>query len=394
MTVDREASPPDWFWEGEVQTAVARHLAAAGWTVERQADTSARERGVDILAVRGRRKLAVEVKGFPSTTYARGPKAGQPKPTAPTLQARHWFAEALLTSLLTKSANAKHEIALALPDVPRFREFVKATASALEQLYIGVYLVGENATVTRVIDHHRPPIPDRARILLPARRAADWRTLLADPALHWKKGRSAMALAEAWQSGEFPVAVRRVLDESSPALRDLELLLAIPEHKVPLPGGARASQTDLFVLARGSSGLFAMAIEGKVDESFDETVSDWLKRRASEQAKKGGRDEPSAQARARLTYLCGLLQLHARDIGDLRYQLLHRTASALLEAERFRAAGAMMLVHSFSSSDAWFDDFATFARRLGADEPAVDRIIPVGDRGAIELHLGWIRGQH
>jgi hypothetical protein len=252
-----EPAPParDWFWEDRVQDAVARHLAGAGWTIERQADTSRRERGVDILARKRRQKLAVEVKGFPSTTYARGPKVGQPKPTAPTLQARHWFAEALLTSLLTKAAHADHEVALALPDMPRFRQLLEATSWALEHLYVGVYIVGEDGTVALALDHHRPQIPDRARILLPARRAADWRALLADPTLHWKKGRSAMALAEAWQPGEFPLAVRRVLEEApSAAFRDLKLLLAIPEHKVPLAGGSRASQTDLFVLARGSSG--------------------------------------------------------------------------------------------------------------------------------------------
>jgi hypothetical protein len=31
--------------------------------------------------------LDIEVKSFPATTYARGPKAGQPKPTPPTPRA-------------------------------------------------------------------------------------------------------------------------------------------------------------------------------------------------------------------------------------------------------------------------------------------------------------------
>jgi hypothetical protein len=72
-----------------------------------------------------------------------------------------------------------------------------------------------------------------------------------------------------------------------------------------------------------------------VDEAFDETVSDWLARRAAEQMKRGRPKEPSAQAQERLAYLCRLLALEERHVGDLRYQLLHRTASALLEAERF-----------------------------------------------------------
>jgi hypothetical protein len=32
-------------------------------------------------------------------------------------------------------------------------------------------------------------------------------------------------------------------------------VLAIPEHRVALPGGSRASQTDLFALARSASEL-------------------------------------------------------------------------------------------------------------------------------------------
>lgn len=127
-----------WFWEGNVQTALVAHLQADGWTIERAADTAVRTRGVDIVARKGRRRLAVEVKGYPATTYARGPKAGQPKPTAPTLQARHWYAEALLTSLLTRAKYAGYELALALPEMPRFHSLPKDTDWALGRVGIGV----------------------------------------------------------------------------------------------------------------------------------------------------------------------------------------------------------------------------------------------------------------
>jgi hypothetical protein len=46
---------------------------------------------------------------------------------------------------------------------------------------------------------------------------------------------------------------------------------------------------------------------------------------------------------------------------SVRYQLLHRTASAVIEAERFGARHAVMLVHSFTEENLWFDDFAEFA---------------------------------
>jgi hypothetical protein len=89
-----------WYWEGNVQASVARFLVAAGWTIESAADTASRQRGIDLLATKEGRRLGVEVKGYPGTVYARGARAGQPKPTAPTTQARHWFAQALLTAVL------------------------------------------------------------------------------------------------------------------------------------------------------------------------------------------------------------------------------------------------------------------------------------------------------
>jgi hypothetical protein len=104
-----------------------------------------------------------------------------------------------------------------------------------------------------------------------------------------------------------------------------------------LPGGSRASQTDLFALARSGSDLISIAVEGKVAEAFDTTVGEWLDRRAAEQAKRGRTRQPSAQTRKRLAFLCELLQLEEGDILDLRYQLLHRTAAAILEAQRFAA---------------------------------------------------------
>ena len=67
-------------------------------------------------------------------------------------------------------------------------------------------------------------------------------------------------------------AFRRTEEAS---LRDLTPLLSIPEFKVPLPGGVRPSQNDLFVLARGTNGLVSIMVEGKVRESFGPTLGEW-----------------------------------------------------------------------------------------------------------------------
>jgi hypothetical protein len=118
-----------------------------GWTIQSAADTISRQRGIDLVATRGERRLAVEVKGFPGTVYARGSRAGQPKPTRPTLQARHWLAEAFLASCLIGGTDNPPEVALALPDMPRYRELVARLMYAMDQLGFRVLLVDEAGSV-------------------------------------------------------------------------------------------------------------------------------------------------------------------------------------------------------------------------------------------------------
>lgn len=66
----------------------------------------------------------------------------------------------------------------------------------------------------------------------------------------------------------------------------------------------------------------------------------------------------------RLAHLCGLLGLPECPT-DVRYQLMRRTTSALIEAERFDAKLAGMIVHSFSPEHRRYDEFARFGALLG-----------------------------
>ena len=214
------------------------------------------------------------------------------------------------------------------------------------------------------------------RILVPTVSADDWSRFLADPG-HWRTGYSARSLAHCWQSAAgLPGEVKTVL-EAEPIFVGSELLLAIPEHKVALPGGGRPSQTDLWLLLRTPAALASVAVEGKVREPFGPTIEEWLR-------------EGGPNRRVRLKGLCDLLGLSSASM-ELRYQLLHRAASAVLEARRFLAAHAIMLVHSFSQDDAWYEDFERFAGALGAS-PAKGKLSAVPGREGPTLHLGWIRG--
>ena len=217
-------------------------------------------------------------------------------------------------------------------------------------------------------------------ILIPTRSAEDWKGFLAKPS-HWKAGYSAMTLAQSWESARphgFPPEVRSVLETANnPDWDSLRLLLAIPEYKVPLPGGERPSQTDLLAVARSRTGLIVIAVEGKVDESLGPTVGE-------------KRAESSAGVNDRLDFLLTTLGLD-RCEDSVRYQLLHRTASALLVARDFAAEAAVMLVHSFSPTSKWFGDFSAFAGLFGQSAES-GRLVSLGRHEGMPLWIGWCAG--
>ncbi len=219
-----------------------------------------------------------------------------------------------------------------------------------------------------------------ARILRFTSGPADWQALLADPTKHWRTGYSARTLAHSWEAAEgFPPEVVLAMAKSAdPLLAGLDPVLAVPEFKVPLPGGERASQNDIFVLARSTAGPVAIMIEGKVNESFGPTLEDWLK-------------DISPSKKTRLSFLLRTLGLPKQISGAVRYQLLHRTASALIEGERYRAAAAVLLVHSFSAKQAGWGDYRAFLSLFGVSaEVGQPQRLP-GDRH-MPLFAVWVPG--
>ena len=218
------------------------------------------------------------------------------------------------------------------------------------------------------------------RIYIPSAGPDSWQQFLAEPEKQWRTGYSAKSLAHSWEEANgFPTEIQTAIDASAiDGLDGIVPLLVIPEHKVPLPGGRRESQNDVFVLASSSHGLVSMCIEGKVEEPFGETVANW------------GPDN-SPGKRERFDYLANLLELNGAKLSDIYYQLLHRTASAVIEAQRFHADKAVMLVHSFSQSHRWFPEFCDFASRFDI-EPELNQVYLCGQRSGVELHIGWVVG--
>lgn len=196
---------------------------------------------------------------------------------------------------------------------------------------------------------------------------------------HWRKGRSAYELAHSWMKADgIPTAVSAVL-ETQGALAKPILVEGHFERETKLPGRGKASQTDLLALCRSRGQAFTLGVEGKVDETFGPLVSEW--------------DNGTPNRRLRLDGLVGLLGGDPRGIAGLRYQLLHRTAAALIEASHFQVNQAVMLVQSFDPGHAWFDDFRAFSDWLGIPCSRPGYLSGPKPANGSNLYIGWCADQ-
>jgi hypothetical protein len=225
-----------------------------------------------------------------------------------------------------------------------------------------------------ITERHLP----MTRIFVPSHGPDDWKDLLADPNKHWAKGYSARAIAKCWESAQaFPPEIKKLFT-GHPQFNILEPLLIFPEWKVPLPGGRRPSQNDIFILASTGDSLVSITVEGKVSEDFDISIGDWQK-------------DASPGKLKRLEFLTHELGLTISVPPEIRYQLLHRAASAIIEAKRFHASHAVMLVHSFSPANEWFEDFQAFASLFGPP-PNIGHLFSIPNPETIPFHMAWVHG--
>lgn len=193
---------------------------------------------------------------------------------------------------------------------------------------------------------------------------------------HWRAGYSAQELAYSWfnAGNNFPSAVRAAL-RTAPEYAAAEMVDAHFECQVSLGTPGEDSHTDILVIASLQDRISVIAVEGKVNESFDQYVQSW-------------NITPGKQNR--LNGLCKTLGLDTQACNRIRYQLLHRTASAIYEAKRYRSVDAMMLVHSFSPTHRWFDDFTSFARLMGIPVARPGQCSAVKVCEGVNLRLCWV----
>jgi hypothetical protein len=218
------------------------------------------------------------------------------------------------------------------------------------------------------------------KILIPTENAESWRNFLADKEKHWKPGFSAMSIAYSWEKSQgIPTEILDVLLQLSD-FKGLDLLISIPEYKVPLPGGNKPSQNDILAVFTTEKELSVMTIEGKAKENFDDTISVW-KARTSD----FGVEE-------RLGYILRKIGINNKYIDNLRYQLFHRLASAVVMAEKFHAKNAIMIVQSFNNKDTenHFGDFVDFLKLYNYLSIEKSKLYRLTEVNGIEIFAGWV----
>lgn len=105
-----------WFWEGNVQAQVVSFLTSQGCQIRSVADTASKQTGIDIIAEKDGKPVYVTVKGYPKETER----------TNPSVQAPHWFKDAIFDILKYRNEGREIDLGLALPDFPRYRNLAKA----------------------------------------------------------------------------------------------------------------------------------------------------------------------------------------------------------------------------------------------------------------------------
>jgi hypothetical protein len=188
---------------------------------------------------------------------------------------------------------------------------------------------------------------------------------------NWGVGRSAYEVAFSWQTaGGLPPGIAKALAASGARpLAGVHLDVAIVEKPIFLDAQTTPSITDLIGYGRNAADEpIVVAVEGKAQETFGLPVRSWLRGDALEFRTSV---EPTPTRTRRFEFLCERLGLGVDHECQLRYQLLHRTVSALLEGELHAAAAVVIVVHAFGPQSAGnWTDYQLFLEALGAPTPA------------------------
>ena len=163
----------------------------------------------------------------------------------------------------------------------------------------------------------------------------------------WKKDRSAMELARAWTGEHGPKALKILLDQVTGTM-DFEANKGVAQAQSRFDGFRGPRNHDLLLVGEAAGGKTVISIEGRVDESFGQTLAEY--RNAAR--RKIGRNEPTNA----LDRLQGLTQAIAGwEAGaaprrlELRYQLFSGAAGAVAAAVEEEADQAVFCIHELNT---------------------------------------------
>ncbi|MBX3723931.1 MAG: hypothetical protein KF713_18940 [Turneriella sp.] len=201
---------------------------------------------------------------------------------------------------------------------------------------------------------------------------------------HYREGHSAYEVAQKWQfvRSRLPEPISSLLQESQfLELHNLEIRQLYAEFPVWLDTHSTPSKNDLMIFCEGlENRKITIALEAKCDESFANPVSVWL-RSADKPTPRRQRalfhvqNEPVPRKLRRLAFLNEILSTNIGIDSLVRYQLLHRLASAILIARQTLAKATVMMVQAFSDSPRNFEDFRYFCNLLGFEGVEKDTVI-------------------
>ena len=129
--------------ENEVVEIIARHLSKQGYEIKQKLST--KQKGIDIIAMKGEQRLMIEAKGETSSREG-SQRYGKPYTAS---QVFNRVAKGVDTSIKTAEECADHEVScLAFPDSKLFREYLSSVINSLKMIGIVVFMVSKNGVST------------------------------------------------------------------------------------------------------------------------------------------------------------------------------------------------------------------------------------------------------
>ncbi len=142
----------DWYYEGNISSTLVNYFSKKGLKIIKDNSENIRAKGEDIIVENEKYLLVIEVKGYPTCYHTKGLKKGEPKVTKPNHQAKHWFNEVIMTSILNYKKHSKIsnlKLAIGLPKFKVYEELVQNIEDYFSnnKLEFIVFFVDENSKV-------------------------------------------------------------------------------------------------------------------------------------------------------------------------------------------------------------------------------------------------------